>query len=333
MAPQDDLGQLDLTLVGQAPSGTRYRLRDAEIGLSGPGVQQVLRTEDDPDRTSIRTRVAEGTYVLDLADGWRVERLTSAGAVTVAAQLVSPDPLPVDVVAGQLTQAVLRFRVDGATVPFGDGDIDVRAEFEESSTEPHAIVVQNGTVALREGFSFTFSALLARRPRAAEAVTITASHATVSPAVLTFTPASFATPQPVTVTLTQDEDALDGLAEILLSGAGTNSMFSVVVVDDDPRDIRATPAQVVVPEGGSGVVGVRLVSAPTANVDVRVHTPAEAIQVSPSVLTFTPDDWQVARTVVITAAEDADLLHEPTLSLDSPGMTSTPVPLVVVDND
>lgn len=134
-------GTLALDLIGTAPSGTSYRLRDATIAVEGPDSVQVWNTEDAPDRTSLSANVATGDYTAVVAAGWRLERLGGASATPVAATLVSDNPAHFTVAAQQRTAVPLRFRVDGDVVDMTQGyDITVTVD------EPQApvIVILNG---------------------------------------------------------------------------------------------------------------------------------------------------------------------------------------------
>lgn len=135
-----DVGSVELTLTGTSPSGTIYRLRDARLDLTGPDAHATMRTEDDPTRVELVQTVPAGSYTLDLADGWRLERVdpVTGAATTVAATLVSADPMPLTVVADQLTPAVLRFRAGGDDVALGDGDVVVVIDVEEGSPDAGA---------------------------------------------------------------------------------------------------------------------------------------------------------------------------------------------------
>ncbi|HZN73735.1 MAG TPA: cellulose binding domain-containing protein [Micromonosporaceae bacterium] len=63
-----------------------------------------------------------------------------------------------------------------------------------------------------------------------------------------------------------------------------------------------------VPEGGSATVAVRLSRAPTVDIQVRVWSSSSGtvFTAGPSMLTFTPANWNVPQTVTVLAAEDAD---------------------------
>jgi len=134
-------GTITLALVGSAPSGTAYRLRDAMITVRGPDSIQVWNTEDAPDQTSLSADVTPGSYTALLADGWRLERLDGASATPVTAARVSDNPARFMVVAGQRTAVPLRFQVD-------DEEVDLTGGYDIAVTvdEPHPpiLVVLNG---------------------------------------------------------------------------------------------------------------------------------------------------------------------------------------------
>jgi len=60
--PSDDLGEVSVTLTGQAGSGAIYRLRNAHLALTGPVSSLAFNTEDDPARSTINARVPAGRY-------------------------------------------------------------------------------------------------------------------------------------------------------------------------------------------------------------------------------------------------------------------------------
>src|SRR5687767_9289975 len=127
-----ELGQVDLSLIGRAPSGAVYRLRDAQLAIRPTG--QLFNTADDPNRPVLSIELDPGNYALDLLDGWRLERVDASGAVTVPATLISPDPQPFTIVSDEITALSLRFRVDGGAI--GTGGLDVTLEIEEGSSPP-----------------------------------------------------------------------------------------------------------------------------------------------------------------------------------------------------
>jgi hypothetical protein len=132
------VGTLSVNLVGQAPSGAVYRLRDATITVTGPGSVKVFNTEDDPDRTSLSASVPTGSYSASLRDGWRIEHVEGLSSTTVAATLLSDNPSQFAVASEQRTTVPLRFRVTTEDIDLAQG-YDIVLTTEEVA--PHEIVV------------------------------------------------------------------------------------------------------------------------------------------------------------------------------------------------
>jgi len=138
--PGPAIGTITLDLVGTAPSGRSYRLRDATITVQGPGSVKVWHTEDAPDQTSLSADVVIGDYTALLADGWRLERIDGAAASPVAAELVSDNPVRFTVFDHERTGVPMRFRVQGDEVDMSQG-YDLSVEVEEPG--PPVMVVSN----------------------------------------------------------------------------------------------------------------------------------------------------------------------------------------------
>ena len=76
--------------------------------------------------------------------------------------------------------------------------------------------------------------------------------------------------------------------------------------------------ELVIPEGGSATFGVRLDAVPTSTVTVNLiklvaqqfHGNLNAVTVSPTTLTFTPDNYSTLQTVTVTGVQDDDGDHE-----------------------
>jgi hypothetical protein len=97
------MGTISVNLVGQAPSGTVYRLRDATIVVQGPTGMTSFDTEDDPDRASLSADVVVGNYSSTLQPGWRIERVEGASTTAVPAELKSNNPVQFTVAEHQRT--------------------------------------------------------------------------------------------------------------------------------------------------------------------------------------------------------------------------------------
>src|SRR5688572_6213675 len=111
-SPQEisDAGTLRLRLAGQSEAGHTYRLRDADLVITGP-TNVTLHSEDDPDAEVLRQDLPAGAYELLLEDGWFLERQDEDGAfVPVEAVLMSANPAPFEIVAQDTVAVTLRFQ-------------------------------------------------------------------------------------------------------------------------------------------------------------------------------------------------------------------------------
>ncbi|MFC6079660.1 glycoside hydrolase family 6 protein [Sphaerisporangium aureirubrum] len=178
---------------------------------------------------------------------------------------------------------------------------------------------------------------------------------------LTFTPSNWNIPQNFAVTAAEDADTTNGTAIFDTRSSqipGSSAvLWNAAEIDNDgpgstPLRILITPTALIVPEGGQGIVQVRLSARPTLDTIVvagRVQGDTDLAVGGP--LTFTQGNWNVPQTILVTAAEDADSLNSTavfdfrssqisgggTVSLnvaeldnDVPGSTASPT--VPVDN-
>ena len=171
-----------------------------------------------------------------------------------------------------------------------------------------AAITAPTSVAVPEGGTRNLPVALSAQPTANVTLTIT-GHAgtdlTPNPQILTFTPANWSTPRPVTLTAAEDEDITTDEVALTLTGSGggygsvTHSV-AVTITDNDVAAIMA-PASVVVPEGGTRDVAVALSAQPTADVTLTI-TGHAATDLTPTstALTFTAMNWSTF------AAGDAD---------------------------
>ena len=211
------------------------------------------------------------------------------------------------------------------------------------------LIVTPASLALAEGSSGSFTVSLAALPVGPVAVALSSDNGdvTLDRAALTFTPSDWDTPQTVTARAGRDGDAEDDSALLVLdpSGGGYDRLadgtLAVTVRDGDLSGAGLTviPAVLTVPEGGTERFTAALATAPQGPVTVPVSSDHGAVTVSPAELTFTPSDWNVARTVTVSAAEDEDEEDENAmLGLDPSGggydgLTEGAVLVTVTDGD
>ncbi|MDE0520741.1 MAG: fibronectin type III domain-containing protein, partial [Boseongicola sp.] len=213
---------------------------------------------------------------------------------------------------------------DGAFATTIQGTTDPPGTTDPAPVEPAFALGTLDPAAVPEGGAATYTVTLTVRPTRDVPINIASDNTdvTVSPSSLTFTPSNWDTAQTVTVRADEDADAADEAATLTHSD-GVNvfvhaveydrvsAELAVTVADNDAPGVRVgTLSSAAVPEGGSATWTVALEAQPTAKVVVDVRSDNADVTVYPSALDFSPTDWDMPRTVTVTAAEDGDSLDD-----------------------
>ena len=148
--PESGRGTLQLPLVTEGASGTKYRLRNATFevvsyryyydyassagGEGGSGPQNLtVSSEDDPDATSIALSVERGDYYVRLLPGWHMEKSDAGGAEEVEATLLSSDTQWVYVNPHSSSWVAYEFGLGARSLWFnGKLNIDIRVHEDPS---------------------------------------------------------------------------------------------------------------------------------------------------------------------------------------------------------
>jgi hypothetical protein len=211
--------------------------------------------------------------------------------------------------------------------------------FVRQGVVSQSIFPSTPSLSVNEGSTATFSVTLKTAPAANVTVTVTSSNpvaATVLPATLTFTPANFATPQTVTVTGVQDQNMLNEAATISLALPGSpGATVAVTVIDDDIQSIMTNVAVLNVFEGATATFFTYLAYLPTESVHVAISsTNTGSVTVSPTSMTFSPDNYDTPQTVTVTGVQDANVTSETvTVFVATSGIPAKTVTVTAIDND
>ena len=202
------------------------------------------------------------------------------------------------------------------------------------------VMIDPSELSVVEGASVDYTVKLTSEPAGDVVVTVSGhagSGATLSGTSLssdnelTFTTATWATAQTVTVTGT-DDDTAEGDETVTLAHAISSTDDSaydaladqnvtVTVEDNDSVGVMIDPTELSVVEGASVDYSVKLTSEPAGDVTVTVsgHTGTDltlsAAVFTDNVLTFTAMNWSTAQTVTVTAAEDDDAVTDADVAL------------------
>ena len=194
-----------------------------------------------------------------------------------------------------------------------DDDEETRVELSVESLGP-----------IEEGAGETYTVKLSSEPTATTTVGITGhvgAAVSLDRSVLTFTSDNWSIEQTVTVTATQDEDAVND--EITLTHTANGGDYVEVtkeltftVTDDEETDLDLSATSLNPVEGGASTTyTVMLTSEPTATVTVTIEghegTDLALSGVSAtSTLIFTPTNWDTHQTVTVEAGPDPDAYND-----------------------
>ncbi|MBI4821637.1 MAG: hypothetical protein HY791_35575 [Deltaproteobacteria bacterium] len=158
-----------------------------------------------------------------------------------------------------------------------------------------------------EGDVLEFALRLDRPPESeviVEVATTDALRASPNPSTLTFEKGSTEERRLRLQTL-EDQDASDDTVLVSLAGAGVQPLvFEIVIRDADAPGIEVQPTSLVLREGDSAELAVRLRSAPATDVNLTLE--AFDLAIDPPSLSFSPASWEAERLVRVSALRDGD---------------------------
>ena len=278
----------------------------------------ITATSGTPQSTLISTAFASPLLVtVTDALGNTVPGESVTFTVPVAgASAVVTSPLVTGLLNGQVSTPATANATVGSYVVTANitPPLPTAASFALTNFTPGVTVTPTTVNVTEGGVTGSYTVVLTSQPTAAVTVTVTGdADVSVSPTPLTFTAVNWFTPQTVTVTAVDDlivEGAHIGTITHATTSADGNYNALIVasvtanITDNDTAGVTVTPTTVNVTEGGvTGSYTVVLTSQPTADVTVTVNGDAQA-SVSPTPLTFTTLNWNLAQSMTVTAIND-----------------------------
>ncbi len=285
-------------------------------------------TVTEPNGTDTYTLVLQTQPTADVtitpASNDRTIVTVSAALTFTAANWNTPQPVTVIVVnddidnPGNARTTTVRHTITGGGYDTVDvTTVDVTATATDDDTARVTVMETDGNTTVAEpNGTDTYTLVLHTEPLADVTITPASDDrttATVS-AALTFTPDNWNTPQPVTVTVVNDDIDNPGNARTttvrhtITGGYNGVDVRDVLVTatDDDTAGVTISEETLTVdPEaGGTATYTVVLGSQPTADVTI---TPASNVPTAATVsaaLTFTPDNWNTPQPVTVTGIND-----------------------------
>ena len=288
-------------------------------------------------------------------DATRNEDYTASGTVTATAGDTAVE-IPVSVTDDDVTEAsetIVLTLEKGEGYALGTANTHTLTVADNDApgviANPLSLTVNEG------GLAGTYTLRLATNPGAGATVTITPrsgdAGAATTTGALAFDSDNWQTPQPVTVTPQDDNDARNETVSITHTVAGYGSLtqgptVTVAVADDEgarTAGVNASPLTLNLSEGGAaGTYALTLRTDPGGTVTVTPQTSdAGAATVdtktSSGALEFDSSDWQTPKNVTIIPEDDNDARNE-TVSITHTvagygGVTDGPQVTVAITDD
>lgn len=195
----------------------------------------------------------------------------------------------------------------------------------------------SGVLTVNETRTAAVRVHLTHQPSADVRVTVMlgAGPVTVSPASATFTAANYNVDQTFTFTAPDDVNVISEDESLTFQAAGSaDRLYTIHDVDKDSLNINATPTTLSVNEGGSSSVSVTLTKQPPADTTVNVALQLGNVTVDHTNLTFTPQNFNVAQVIKVSAPQDANTVNESDqITLSAAGVSSVTLSASTVDDD
>lgn len=184
------------------------------------------------------------------------------------------------------------------------------------------VIISNEQITITENADLLrateyYSVTLASQPVEPVSVTIQAAPTfSVTPTILRFDVDTWFTPQPVAISVKDDNIVREGQSGVVVHSVFSNDSgyaalapltLFVGVIDNDIPGLSYTPAQTnTLSEGGPPLrYELALESEPTANVTVTATVSGTQLSITPSLYIFTRETWNVPQAGLVSAADDA----------------------------
>ncbi len=208
------------------------------------------------------------------------------------------------------------------------------------------VTVSTTALAVLEGETGEYTLRLNNRPTHAVTISVTSDNAAVTAtSPLTFTTINWNASQTVSVTTVEDANTTSESVQLTHALSSSDTGYAAVnppavtvrVRDNDAVGFVVSPPVLVLNEGGTVEFTVRLTTQLLSAGGVLLSLDNnDSATVSPGNLLFTPTNWNMLRTVTVTAVEDDDADDETVrlrLQLFGASPATHPVTITITDND
>lgn len=323
-----DVTDDDVAGVTLAPTGTPLAIDEASS--VGASYSIVLDSQPTADVTVTLT-TADGQSITDRASvtftpaTWNAPQAILVRAVDDDVDEEDPHPALVAHAAASTDPTYAGLPVPDQPLSVSDDDT------AGISVAPTALALDEAAPATTR----TFDVVLRSRPLADVVVQLDTGdgQSAVDHARITFTPATWAVPRTITVSVVDDDvaEAASHAGRIVTTASSSDPAYAAIdpadvlldIADDDVAGIllsESAGSTDVVEGGGPDTYEVVLRSRPTADVVVAVTAGPQA-SAAPDRLTFTPASWNQPQVVSVTATQD-DVVEGPHVQVVGHAVTS-----------
>ena len=299
--------ELSLSIEDDEPDAPSIVLDGLLSVVEGESGTYEIKLGEEPSETVVVSLNVSGSSDVSVDDSSLTFTSSNWNVLQTVRVIVADDEDNVDGTA-QIVHAASGGGYDGV-----QKTLDVVVEDDEPDAPS---IVLDGLLSVVEGESGTYEIKLGEEPSETVVVSLNvsgSSDVSVDDSSLTFTSSNWNVSQTVRVTVVDDEDNVDGTAQIVhaASGGGYDGVqktLDVVVEDDEPD----APSIVLdgllsVVEGESGTYEIKLGEEPSETVVVSLNVSGSSdVSVDDSSLTFTSSNWNVSQTVRVTTTQDDD---------------------------
>lgn len=270
---------------------------DARIGISLPELRFLPTNFDQPQSITVT-----GVVDVDTLDGLASISLTADGVDPVTLSATVRDHDKVEIVSDIAASGVLTINETRSV------DVHVHLTHQPAADVRVVAAIDGGDVV------------------------------TVSPGQVTFTAQTYDRDQVFTFTARDDINVVDETLSLTFRATGLpDRQYTIHDLDKDKLNLSVTPSQsITVNEGGGKTLSIALTKQPAASVTVHLATERGNVGLSRNDLMFTPQNFDTAQQVTVTAAPDDNATSETdqiTISITGSDVTPVMIGVTTIDDD
>ena len=308
------VSEVEVAVTDDETSGVSILPEELTLAEGGGDSYQVVLTSQPTDDVTI-TITHSGDANIDsdpdrlifLSSDWNQEK-------TVTVSAAQDEDARDDIALFSHSVASTDADYNGTTVP----EVTVTATDDETA----GVSITPTKLTIAEGGSDSYEVALTSRPT--HDVTVTVIHSGdpdigIDRQELTFTDSDWGMAKTVSVSSSQDGDAIDDTATLGHSMASADTDYNgiavlevaVTVTDDETAGVKVTPTRLAIPEDASTTYTVALTSRPSRPVVVALsHSGDPDISANLAQVSFEPSEWDNPGTVTVQASRDPDAVDD-----------------------